>query len=79
MDNAAVSFELEYRQGRREVVLVISRPGRDGTLTRVWRTEELRRDGVSTLGDVQSTILQALEDFWWVCGGFQGVLPYAPS
>lgn len=56
------------RTSAHDVALVLSLPGREGTVVHQW-------DSATPWADVEATLLKAVSDWLWLTGGRQERLP----
>lgn len=75
--NIRSSLTLEFvAQASGDLMVVISRPGREGTLTRVWRAAPgCGRLSITQLEDVRSWVAQTMAEWLLLCSGVQEALP----
>ncbi len=70
----ALVIELTGLYDGHDVLAVVSRPGREGTLTRRWNTGRSSRLDAHQAEDVAAWVTQLVNEFITTTTGLQGVL-----
>lgn len=72
---ATLCIELQRNYGSGTVVMVLSIPGRQGTVTRSWDRGGPGQVTVPDYESIKLSVLQALDDWLVLSEGLQTVLP----
>ena len=68
--NGTLCIEISRKPGAGDVRLVLSVPGRSGTLTRTWRSLSTGPISLAQVEDFRAAVIQAVDE-WWLVGGAQ--------